>query len=144
MDIPAVTIQFLGPNIVNDSVHGFWFKIKSNPAPTVDLPVILRIFTVQGDILNNGLVVIPENESSSANFFYNSSEMGIIDTFLEIAPCALFAELSLPGITHEGYILMEDCEAPQYELGYLSRIKLPQTGTSPGHWLPLRRVERSV
>ena len=135
-EIPTVTLQILGPNegVAEGSPHGLWFKVKSDPPPTDDLVVGLRVYSANGDIKQSGAIVIVKHESHSADFFYKTVQ-GETDIFLEIEPVAALANLTLPIFTNEGYVIEAGHAFPEYSIGNLSRIVPYQSkGPERGLW----------
>lgn len=47
VDIPTITFQILGPNegAAEGSSNGLWIKLKSDPPPTEDLLVGLKVLS---------------------------------------------------------------------------------------------------
>lgn len=134
--IPTVTLQILGPNggVAEGSNHGLWFKVKSDPPPTDDLVVGLRVCSSNGDVKQSGAIVIVKYESHSADFFYTTVH-GATDIFLEIEPVAALAKLELPIFTNEGYVIEAEQAFPEYSIGNLSRIVPYQpAGPERGLW----------
>ena len=140
MQIPTVTIQILGPNVggYEGVISGLWFKLKSDPLPTEDLIVGLRVCAANRDVKQSGVIVIPKHESHSADFFYKPSEY--IDTFLEIEHVDSLANIALPTFTNEGYLIEAGYVFPEYSVGNLSRI-VPYQWNGPvrGLWTDEKR-----
>lgn len=69
---PTVTIHILGPNegITEGHTKGLWFKLKSEPPPTSNLVVRLKVRSPNGEVKQANAIVIPKHESHSADFFY--------------------------------------------------------------------------
>ena len=121
--IPTVTFQILGPNegAPEDSVHGLWFKVKSDPVPAGDLVVGLKVRSPNGEVKQSGAIVILKHESHSADFIYKTVG-GELDVWLEIEPFDALAKLELPIFTNEGYVIEAGHEFPEYRIGSLSKI----------------------
>lgn len=121
--IPTVTFQILGPNegAPEGSAHGLWFKVKSDPLPTDDLVVGLKVRSSNGEIKQSGAIVILKHESHSADFIYKTVE-GELDVWLEIEPFDALAKLELPILTNEGYVIEAGREFPKYSVGSLSKM----------------------
>ena len=51
-EIPTVTFQILGPNegVAEGSSNGLWFKVKSDPPPTDELIVGLKVCSSNGEV----------------------------------------------------------------------------------------------
>jgi len=118
-EIPNVTFQILGP--AEGSHHGLWFKIRSVPLPTEDLGVGLRVRSSMGDVKQSGVLMILKHESYSADFFYKTVQGGT-DTVMEIESFASLANLALPTVTNEGYVIEAGHVFPEYSVGNLSRV----------------------
>ena len=121
--VPTVTFQILGPNegVAEGSLQGLWFKVKSDPPPTDDLVVRLKVRSSNGNVRQSGVIVILKHESHSADFFYRTVE-GDLDVWLEIEPFTSLEKLAFPIFTNEGYVLEKDTEFQEYRLGSLSKI----------------------
>ena len=121
--IPTVTFQILGPHegAPEGAVHGLWFKVKSDPLPTDDLVVGLRVRSSNGEVKQSGAIIILKHESHSADFFYKIVE-GELDVWLEIEPLDALAKLELPIFTNEGYVIEAGGEFLEYSVGSLSKI----------------------
>ena len=135
-DISTVTFQILGPNegVAEGSSNGLWFKVKSDPPPTDDLVVGLKVHSSNGNVRQSGVIVILKHESHSADLFYRTVQ-GDLDVWLEIEPFATLAELELPVFTNEGYVIEAGHEFPEYNIGALSKIVPYQwNGPDRGLW----------
>ena len=135
-DIPTVTFQILGPNegVAEGSSNGLWFKVKSDPPPTDDLVVGLKVHSPNGNVRQSGVIVILKHESHSADLFYRTVQ-GDLDVWLEIEPFAALAELGLPIFTNEGYVIEAGYEFREYNIGALSKIVPYQwKGPDRGLW----------
>ena len=121
--IPTVTFQILGPNeeAAEGSVQGLWFKVKSDPPPTDDLVVGLKVRSSNGAVKQSGAIMILKHESHSADFIYKTVE-GELDVWMEIEPFDALAKLELPIFTNEGYVIEAGHEFPEYRVGSLSKI----------------------
>ena len=121
--IPTVTFQIIGPDdgAAEDSAHGLWFKVKSDPVPTDDLVVSLKVRSSNGGVKQSGAIVILKHESHSADFIYKTVE-GELDVWLEIEPFDALAKLELPIFTNEGYVIEAGREFPEYSVGSLSKM----------------------
>ena len=88
-EIPTITFQILGPNegVAEGSSNGLWFKLKSEPTPTDDLVVALKVCSANGEVKHTGAIMILKHESHSADFFYKTV-VGAHDVQLEIEPVA--------------------------------------------------------
>ena len=133
--IPTVTFQILGPNegAPEGSAHGLWFKLKSDPLPTDDLVVGLKVRSSNGEIKQSGAIMILKHESHSADFIYKTVE-GELDVWLEIEPFDAIAKLELPIFTNEGYVIEVGHEFPEYRVGSLSKI-VPYQSNGPDRCL---------
>ena len=121
--IPTVTFQILGPNeeAAEGSFQGLWFKVKSDPLPTDDLVVGLKVCSSNGEVMQSGAVMILKHESHSADLFYKTVD-GEFDVWLEIDPFDALAKLELPIFTNEGYVIEAGHKFPEYSAGSLSKI----------------------
>ena len=121
--IPTVTFQILGPNegAAEGSVDGLWFKVRSDPLPTDDLVVGLKVRSPNGEVKQSGAIMILKHESHSADLFYKTVE-GEFDVWLEIEPFDTLAKLELPVFTNEGYVIEAGHDFPEYNVGSLSKI----------------------
>ena len=140
-DTPAVTFQIIGPNegIAEGSHHGLWFKVQSNPPPTNDLVVGLKVRSSNGEVIQSGVVMILKHESHSADLFYRTVE-GKLDIWMEIEPIDALSELEFPIFTSEGYVIEAGYEFPEYRLGTLSKIVPYQwNGPDRGLWTDEKR-----
>ena len=134
-EIPSVAFQILSPSegVTDGSVHGMWFKVKSDPHPTDDLIVSLQICSSNGNVRQSGVIVISKNESHSSEFFYKTV-VGELDIWLKIAPFDSLAKLEFPILTNEGYLIESGHEFPEYRLGTLSKI-VPYQKNEPNQCL---------
>ena len=121
--IPTVTFQILGPNegAPEGGVQGLWFKVKSDPLPTDDLVLGLKVHSSNGEVKQSGAIMILKHESHSADLFYKTVE-GELDVWLEIEPFDALAKLELPIFTNEGYVIEAGHEFLEYNIGSLSKI----------------------
>ena len=121
--IPTVAFQILGPNeeAVEGSAHSLWFKVKSDPLPTEDLVVGLKVCSSNGAVKQSGAIMILKHESHSADFIYKTVE-GERDVWMEIEPFDALAKLELPIFTNEGYVIEAGYEFPEYRVGSLSKM----------------------
>ena len=121
--VPTVTFQILGPNegAPEGSAHGLWFKVKSDPLPTDDLVVGLKVRSSNGAVKQSGAIMILKHESHSADFIYKTVE-GELDVWLEIEPFDALAKLELPILTNEGYVIEAGYEFLEYRVGSLSKM----------------------
>ena len=135
-DIPAVTFQILGPNegVAEGSHQGLWFKVQSDPPPTRNLVVGVKVRSSNGEVQQSGTIMILRGESHSADFFYKTVE-GKLDVWLEIEPFDSLTELEFPIFTNEGYVIEDGHEFLEYRLGALSKIVPYQwNGHDRGLW----------
>lgn len=134
-EIPTVTFQILGPNegVAEGSDKGLWFKLRSDPPPTGDLVVNLKVRSSNGEVKQAGAVMILKHESHSADLFYRTVE-GTLDVWMDIEPFEALAKLELPIFTNEGYVIEEGYEFLEYRLGTLSKI-VPYQGKGPARGL---------
>ena len=135
-DIPTVTFQIIGPNegVAEGSHHGLWFKVQSDPPPTNDLVVGLKVRSSNGEVIQSGVIMILKHESHSADFFYKTVE-GKLDVWLEIEPFDALSKLEFPIFTNEGYVIEAGYEFLEYRLGTLSKIVPYQwNGPNRGLW----------
>ncbi len=135
-DIPAVTFQILGPNegVAEGSHQGLWFKVQSDPPPTRNLVVGVKVRSSNGEVQQSGTLMILKHESHSADLFYKTVE-GKLDVWLEIEPFDSLAELEFPIFTNEGYVIEAEHEFLEYRLGALSKIVPYQwNGHDRGLW----------
>ena len=140
-EIPTVTFQILGPNegVAEGSSNGLWFKVKSDPPPTDELIVGLKVCSSNGEIQQSGTVMILKHESHSADFFYKTVE-GKLDVWLEIEPFDSLSKLEFPVFTNEGYVIEAGCELLEYSVGDLSKIVPYQwKGPDRGLWTDEKR-----
>ncbi len=121
--IPTITFQILGPNegAADDSSHGLWFKLKSNPPPSDDLLVALKVRSSNGEEKQSGTIMILQNESNSADFIYKTVRFEL-DVWIEIEPVASLKNLKFPIFTNEGYFIEDGFKFPEYSVGTLSKI----------------------
>ncbi len=122
-EIPTVAFQILAPSegVADGSINGLWFKVKSDPHPTDDLIVGLKVCSSDGNVRQSGVIVISKHESHSAEFFYKT----VVDEFdisLEIEPFDSLAKLEFPILTNEGYVIEAGHEFLEYRLGTLSKM----------------------
>ena len=140
-DMPTVTFQILGPNegVAEGSHKGLWFKVHSDPPPTSNLLVGVKVCTSNGEVQQSGTVMILRHESHSADFFYKTVE-GKLDVRLEIEPFDSLAQLEFPIFTNEGYLIEAGCEFLEYRVGDLSKI-VPYQWKEPdrGLWTDEKR-----
>lgn len=122
-DIPAVTFQILGPNegVAEGSHRGLWFKVQSDPPPTRNLVVGVKVRSSNGEVQQSGTIMILKHESHSADLFYKTVE-GKLDVWLEIEPFDALAELEFPIFTNEGYVIEAGHKFLEYSVGDLSKI----------------------
>ena len=135
-DIPAVTFQILGPNegVAEGSHQGLWFKVQSDPPPTRNLVVGVKVRSSNGEVQQSGTLMILKHESHSADLFYKTVD-GKLDVWLEIEPFDSLAELEFPIFTNEGYVIEDGHEFLEYRLGALSKIVPYQwNGQDRGLW----------
>ena len=135
-DIPAVTFQILGPNegVAEGSHQGLWFKVQSDPPPTRNLVVGVKVRSSNGEVQQSGTLMILKHESHSADFFYKTVD-GKLDVWLEIEPFDSLTELEFPVFTNEGYVIEDGHEFLEYRLGALSKIVPYQwNGHDRGLW----------
>ena len=140
-EIPTVTFQILGPNegVAEGASNGLWFKVKSDPPPTGELVVGLKVCSSNGEIQQSGTVMILKHESHSADFFYKTVE-GKLDVWLEIEPFDSLSKLEFPVFTNEGYVIEAGCELLEYSVGDLSKIVPYQwKGPDRGLWTDEKR-----
>lgn len=74
-----------------------------------------------GDVKQSGVILILKHESHSADFFYKTVRGGT-DIVMEIESFASLANLALPTVTNEGYVIEEGHVFPEYSVGNLSRV----------------------
>ena len=122
-EIPSVAFQILSPSegVADGSVNGLWFKVKSDPPPTDDLVVGLKVCSSDGNVRQSGVIVISKHEIHSAEFFYKTV-IDELDIRLEIEPYDSLAKLEFPILTNEGYLIETGHEFLEYRLGTLSKI----------------------
>ena len=121
------------------SHQGLWFKVQSDPPPTSDLIVGLKVCSSNGDVKQSGVIVILKHESHSADLFYRTVD-GALDVWLEIEPFESLAELEFPVFTNEGYVIEAGHEFLEYRLGVLSKIVPYQwNGPDRGLWTDEKR-----
>ncbi|MDE0467196.1 MAG: hypothetical protein OYL97_09065 [Candidatus Poribacteria bacterium] len=140
-DIPAVTFQILGPNegVAEGSHHGLWFKVQSDPPPTRNLVVGVKVRSSNGQVQQSGTIMILKHESHSADLFYKTVE-GKLDVWLEIEPFDALAELEFPIFTNEGYVIETGHEFLEYSVGDLSKIvPYEWNGHDRGLWTDEKR-----
>ena len=140
-EIPTVTFQILGPTegIAEGSPNGLWFKVKSDPPPTDELIVGLKVCSSNGEVQQSGTVMILKHESHSADFFYKTVD-GKLDVWLEIEPFDSLSKLEFPVFTNEGYVIEAGCELLEYSVGDLSKIVPYQwKGPDRGLWTDEKR-----
>ena len=140
-EISTVTFQIIGPNegVAEGSHQGLWFKVQSDPPPTSDLIVGLKVCSSNGDVKQSGVIVILKHESHSADLFYRTVD-GALDVWLEIEPFESLAELEFPVFTNEGYVIEAGHEFLEYRLGALSKIVPYQwNGPDRGLWTDEKR-----
>lgn len=135
-NIPTVTFQILGPNegVAEGSLQGLWFKVKSDPPPTDDLVVRLKVRSSNGNVRQSGVIMILKHEGHSADLFYRTVK-GDLDVWLEIEPFTALSELEFPIFTNEGYVIEAGYEFREYNIGTLSKIVPYQwKGPDRGLW----------
>ena len=135
-DTPTVTFQIIGPNegIAEGSHHGLWFKVQSDPPPTSDLVVGLKVCSSSGEVIQSGVVMVLKHESHSADLFYRTVE-GKLDIWMEVEPFDTLSKLEFPIFTNEGYVIEAGYEFLEYRLGTLSKIVPYQwKGPDRGLW----------
>ena len=140
-DIPAVTFQILGPNegVAEGSHQGLWFKVQSDPPPTRNLVVGVKVRSSNREVQQSGTIMILKRESHSADLFYKTVE-GKLDVWLEIEPFDSLAELEFPIFTNEGYVIEAGHEFLEYNVGSLSKIVPYQwNGPDRGLWTDQKR-----
>lgn len=122
-ELPTITFQILGPNegVAEGSSKGLWFKLKSDPPPTEDLLIGLKVYSSNGELKQTGAVMILKQESHSADFFYRTVSFEL-DVWMEILPYDAVAQLKFPIYTNEGYVLEKKGHIPEYTVGSLSKI----------------------
>lgn len=136
VEIPTITFQILGPHegTAEGTTQGLWFKLKSQPPPTEDLVVGLRVLSSNGEVKQSGVIMILQHESHSADFFYKTV-LGELDVWIEIQPYTSLTELKFPIFTNEGYVLDAGYKFLEYKIGALSRIVPYQwNGHDRGLW----------
>ncbi|MXZ00627.1 hypothetical protein F4Y93_08270 [Candidatus Poribacteria bacterium] len=118
--VPTVTFQILGPNegVAEGSLQGLWFKVKSDPPPTDDLVIRLKVRSPNGNVRQSGVIMILKHEGHSADLFYRTVK-GDLDVWLEIEPFTALSELEFPIFTNEGYVIEAGYEFPEYNIGTL-------------------------
>ncbi|MCY4402423.1 MAG: hypothetical protein OXD54_07600 [Candidatus Poribacteria bacterium] len=134
--IPTISFQILGPNegAAEGSIHGLWFKLHSNPPPTEDLLIALKVRSSNGEVKQSGTIMILKHESHSADFFYKTV-LGELDVWIEIEPITSYPKLDFPIYTNEGYVIEEGYKFPEYDIGTLSKIVPYQwNGHDRGLW----------
>ena len=133
--IPTVAFQILAPSegVADGSLNGLWFKVKSDPHPTDDLIVGLRVCASDGSVRQSGVIVISKGESHSSEFFFKTIT-GEQDVRLEIEPSDSLARLEFPILTNEGYVIEAGHEFLEYKLGNLSKI-VPYQKNEPNQCL---------
>lgn len=135
-EIPTITFQILGPNegAAEGSSKGLWFKLKSDPPPSEDLVVGLKVRSSNGNVRQSGVIMILKHESHSADFFYKTV-IGDLDVWLEIEPVDSLNNLEFPIFTNEGYVIVAESKFPEYNVGDLSKIVPYQwNGPDRGLW----------
>ena len=122
-ETPRVAFQILSPSegVADGSVNGLWFKVKSDPPPTDDLVVGLKVCSSDGNVKQSGVIVISKHESHSSELFYKTV-VGEDDVSLEIETFDSLAKLEFPIFTNEGYVIDAGHEFLEYRLGSLSKI----------------------
>ncbi len=122
-EIPTITFQILGPNegAAEGSNKGLWFKLKSDPPPSDDLVVGLKVRSSNGNVRQSGVIMILKHESDSADFIYKTV-IGDLDVWLEIDPVDSLTNLEFPIFTNEGYVIEAEYKFPDYSVGALSKI----------------------
>ena len=122
-EMPSVAFQILAPSegVADGSLNGLWFKVKSDPVPTDDLVVGLKVGTSDGSVRQSGVIVISKGESHSSEFFFKTV-VDEQDVSLEIEPFDSLTKLEFPILTNEGYVIEAGYEFPAYKLGTLSKI----------------------
>ena len=122
-EMPSVAFQILAPSegVADGSLNGLWFKVKSDPVPTDDLVVGLKVCTSDGNVRQSGVIVISKGESHSSEFFFKTV-VDEQDVSLEIEPFDSLTKLEFPILTNEGYVIETGYEFPTYKLGTLSKI----------------------
>ncbi len=134
--IPTITFQRLGPNegVAEGSSRGLWFKLKSDPPPSDDLAVGLKVRSSNGNIKQTGVILILKHESHSADFFYKTVQ-GEFEVWIEIEPFTSLTELEFPIFTNEGYVIEAGYKFSEYNVGTLSEIVPYQwNGHDRGLW----------
>ena len=121
--IPSIGFQILAPSegVADGSLNGLWFKVKSDPVPTDDLVVGLKVCASDGNVKQSGVIVISKGESHSSEFFFKTV-IDEQDVSLEIEPYDSLTNLKFPILTNEGYVIEAGHEFPEYRLGTLSKI----------------------
>ncbi|MDE0315544.1 MAG: hypothetical protein OXM61_11620 [Candidatus Poribacteria bacterium] len=135
-EIPTITFQILGPNegAAEGSSKGLWFKLKSDPPPSDDLVVGLKVRSSNGNVRQSGVIMILKHESHSADFFYKTV-IGDLDVWLEIDLVDSLTNLEFPIFTSEGYVIETEYKFPEYNVGDLSKIVPYQwNGPDRGLW----------
>ncbi len=122
-EVPSIAFQILAPSegVADGSLNGLWFKVKSDPVPTDDLVISLKVCTSDGSVRQSGVIVISKGESHSSEFFFKTV-VDEQDVSLEIEPFDSLTKLEFPILTNEGYVIETDYEFPVYKLGTLSKI----------------------
>lgn len=122
-EMPSVAFQILAPSegVADGSLNGLWFKVKSDPVPTDDLVIGLKVGTSDGNVKQSGVIVISKGESHSSEFFFKTV-VDEQDVSLEIEPFDSLTKLEFPILTNEGYVIETGYEFPAYKLGTLSKI----------------------
>ena len=140
-ELPTITFQILGPNegVAEGSSKGLWFKLKSDPPPTEDLLIRLKVYSSNGEVKQSGVLMILKHESHSADFFYKTVCFEL-DVWMEIQPYTSLSNLEFPIITNEGYVIENSSQFPKYEVGKLSKIVPYQwNGPDKGLWTNEKR-----
>lgn len=140
-EIPTVTFQILGPNegVAEGSHQGLWFKVQSDPPPTRDLIIGVKVCSPNGEVKQSGVIIILKHESHSADLFYRTVDGGL-DVWLEIEPFGSLANLEFPVFTNEGYVIETEYTFLEYRLGTLSKIVPYQwNGPDRGLWTDEKR-----
>lgn len=134
--IPTITFQILGPNegAAEGSTYGLWFKLQSNPPPSDDLLIALKVRSPNGEVKQSGTIMILKHESHSADFFYKTV-LGELDVWIEIDPITSLTKQKFPIYTNEGYVIEDGFKFPEYDIGTLSKIVPYQwNGHDRGIW----------
>lgn len=135
-EYPTINFQILGPNegIAEGSNIGLWFKLKSDPPPTQNLLIGLKVYSSNGEIKQSGVIMILKHEHHSADFFYKTVCFEL-DVWMEILPHVSLSNLEFPIFTNEGYVIENSTQFPEYIVGDLSKIVPYQwNGQDKGLW----------